>query len=56
VRAWVEPNPQPARSPTSIVLTPAQQALQAAIADRSALAEAVVPDGGGARAAHARTG
>jgi hypothetical protein len=37
VRAWIEPNPRGSRAVPAIAMTPAQQALQAAIADRSVL-------------------
>ena len=56
VRAWIEPNPQPARSASPTVMTPAQQALQATIADRSVLVQAVAPAGGEPRVARARAG
>lgn len=58
VRDWIEPNPRaerpvPPMAP-AIVLTPAQQALQAAIADRGVLDGAAPTGGGETRAVRAR--
>ena len=56
VRAWIEPNPRGAPSMPAVALTPAQQALQAAIADRSLLEGDAAPAGTLAHSARMRAG
>ena len=56
VREWIEPNPRTPRTEPDFDLTPPQQALQAAIADRSVLDDHASPAGDASRAAHARAG
>ncbi|RYD16215.1 MAG: glycosyltransferase [Lysobacteraceae bacterium] len=56
VRAWIQPNPRSAPPMPGIALTPAQQALQAAIADRSVLDDDAASASGHARSARARAG
>jgi GT2 family glycosyltransferase len=56
VRAWIEPNPRSAPPMPGMALTVAQQALQAAIVDRSLLGDDAPPASERARSTHARAG
>ena len=56
VRAWIEPNPRSAPPMPGMALTAAQQALQAAVADRSLLDDDATPASERARSMHARAG
>jgi GT2 family glycosyltransferase len=56
VRGWIEPNPRPTGSAPAVTLTPRQQALQAAIVDRSILDDAASVTDARPRSVRARAG